>query len=111
MANENKSDWMHYFRNPHSFVLKKYMFDLLKDKYGDHEPIINRLSSYLIVKDDIEAFGRLMATLYEAGFLRAVEQYQSGLEKSGYRVSITATTNEAAPKIFNQKNQAGPETE
>jgi hypothetical protein len=106
----NKGDWMTYFRNPQSYVIKKYIYEMLKSRYPAHEPIINRLSNLLVVPEDIEAFGKMIADTYEAGFIRAVEQYQSKLEEMGYKVNITSEKSDS-PKIFNQKNQAEPEKE
>lgn len=93
MAKEVKrpnEDWMAYMRNPHAWTIKKYIHDILKDKFWAHEKFVDRMATWFQTKDDLESFGKLMVELYESGFLRAVDQYSEQMKSLGYKVNITA---------------------
>lgn len=99
---EDLSGWMQYLSNPHGLVLKQYVANLLPIKYKENEPIIERISAALQTKEDMERFGRLVADLYEAGFFRAVANYQKELSKLGIKAEITTEVlnPKPSPKIF-----------
>ena len=103
MAKEEKGDWMEYMRNPHAWPIKKYMFDILQDRYGKHEKILTRLVHHLHTKEDIEGWGNLVIDLYEVGFLKAVNEYQEQMEERGFKVSVVPGKAPVdAPPIFTQ---------
>jgi hypothetical protein len=82
-------NWLQYLANPHSFTLKRYLFEVLGNRYQKNETFIERLSSVLNTQDDVEKLGALIRDLYEAGFIRAVERYRGELEKMGYSTTVT----------------------
>ena len=85
----NISDVMNMLTNQHMYAIKKYAFEMVKDRYPEHEELITRLCSALITEKDIEGFAKLMADLYESGFLRALEENKAALKQAGYELSIT----------------------
>ena len=96
------------FQNLHSSAIKKYLFEMLKDKYHRNEKFIDRLSAVVATKDDYESLGALVADLFEAGFLRAVDEYKGQMAKMGMRVNIVADQfPKDGPKIFDQSEKSG----
>jgi len=80
---------MHPFlQNPQSIAIKKYLFDILKERYNKNEKFIERLSSQTLTKEDYENLGILIADIFELGFLRAVDQYREQLLKMGVKINI-----------------------
>ena len=81
---------MKYMANPKSFTLKKWFAELLKGKFPPHENIIERVSMSLVTEKDLTDFGKLVAEVYEAGYLKAVNDYRAQFEKMGVKISIVA---------------------
>lgn len=108
----DNQNWFEYIRNPHSYTVKKYLFDILKERYEKHDPYINRLVSNMLTQEDVEGFGKLVVDLFEAGFMKAYRESREQLKKLGYDVGIKAeeTKPEAKP-IFPQSEKSGWESE
>jgi hypothetical protein len=83
-------NWMQYMANPQTFAIKKYMSEILKEKYPPHEAIIERLIPVLSSTKDYEAFGRLIADLYETAYLKAVGDHKEALAKVGLKANVVA---------------------
>lgn len=90
--------------NPLSWGIKKYMFELLKERYSRNEDIITRVSDNITSEKDYEAFGKLAFDIYEKGFQEAIDQQKEQFEKLGLSVDITSKPQSEAkdnsPKIF-----------
>lgn len=104
---------MFLFHNPQSIAIKKYLFELLKERYSKNENFIDRFSNMITTQQDYEDLGKLLVDIFEVGFLRAVNQYKSQFEKMGMKINIVAEETARNPnsKIFSQKNQADSQTE
>lgn len=92
--------------NPYAQVIRKHLFDILKDKYPAEDDIVDRIAKSLITQKDMEAFGSLIGSLYMAGFMEAVEQNKAMFEKLGHKVEIslpTETTPKKHKRIFPQE--------
>lgn len=89
-------------QNPQSVAIKRYLFDLLKDRYERNKGYIDRLSASTLTREDYESLGRLIADIYESGFVRAVDQYKEQMSKLGMKVSIVADKSPppSGPSIF-----------
>ena len=83
------ADIMNMLTNQHSYAIKKYTHELIKDRYPQHEELLTRVCSSLVTENDVEGFAKLMADLYECGFLKAMEESRDALEAAGYKMSIT----------------------
>ena len=70
------------------YATKKYLFDLLQDKYQNHEKMIERLSNYLITEEDVRGFMQLAVDCFERGYHKAVKDYEKALNEMGYNVRI-----------------------
>ena len=82
------NNWMQYMANPRGFAIKKFMFEVLREKYSDHEQLIERVSHGLTTDKDFDAFGKLVAVIYESGYLKAVNDYKGQLTKMGLKVTV-----------------------
>lgn len=92
------------FQNPQSITIKKYLFEILKDKYPKNEKFIDRLASNISTKEDYEGLSMLIADIFETGFLRSVDQYKEQLSKMGMRVNIVPEEKPInSKKIFDQE--------
>jgi hypothetical protein len=82
-----------HYLNKKSYVIKKYMADILKEKYPDNESIIERISSCLTTEKDAQAFGTLIGNVYEAAYKKAVSEYKDQLAKLGIEAVIKPEPN------------------
>lgn len=74
--------------NQYQYVAKKYAFELLQERYQGNLPIIERITHALVTEGDVRDFSQLLMNLYEAGYVRAVDQYREHFKKLGYEVTI-----------------------
>lgn len=75
--------------NPYQQAMKKHVYDILKEKYTvEHDETIVRLTHMLATEDDYKKLGKLIADLYEKGYLTAKEQYEDIFKKHGIRVKV-----------------------
>lgn len=104
---------MFLLNNPQSIAIKRYLFELLKERYSKNEKFIDRFSSTITSQQDYEDFGKLIVDIFEVGFLRAVNQYKEQFEKMGMKINIVPEEVAKNPKskIFSQKNQAESQME
>lgn len=91
--------------NPHSNLIKKYLYEILKEKYIEHEKFIDRICSTLAIQEDAQEFVKIIGDVYQKGYVLAVDQHKEALAKIGMSVKITSG-DKSENKIFNQKNQA-----
>lgn len=98
----------HLLGNPFQQSLKKYIFDLIKDEsFFAHEPSIELLCKNATSPKEYESLGRLFASVYEAGYIRAIDEHRTELNKLGLKATIkTIEKTPDAKPIFNQKNPA-----
>jgi hypothetical protein len=85
-----ESKMLNFMTNPRSFTLKKWLVELLKEKFSPHDAIADRVATALVTEKDMEAFGKLMIDVYEKGYLKAVEDYRTQFEKLGVRINVVA---------------------
>jgi hypothetical protein len=102
-------NWFDFLRNPNEIYIKKYMFDILQSRYVKHEKFLEALSKFITTKEELENFGKLVADIYESGFLKAFNDYKNQIEKLGLKISISAGDlgQKSTSKIF--KNQSESE--
>ena len=92
-------DLSHLIGNPHTYAIKKYLLDVLKEYYPEDDSIIERLAKALITEKDLEDFNKLIVSLYTVGFSEAARQNKEMFEKLGYKVTVTPPTT-PTQKIF-----------
>lgn len=76
-SSQNQSNLFKFMTNPRSFTLKRWFYDLLKEKYPPHEAIIERVATSLATERDLEDFGKLIMQLYDSAYRRAVADCQT----------------------------------
>lgn len=96
-------------QNIHSSAIKKYLFELLKERYAKNEKFIDRLSSTVATKEDYESLGNLVVDIFETGFLKAVDGYKDELAKMGLRVNVVPEERprDSSARIFGQSEKSG----
>ena len=93
------------FTNPKSTYIKKYLFEILKEKYAQNENIIERMTSQLVLDSDAQAFVKFIGDIFENGYLIASDQHREALSKMGMKINVTNASQEN--KIFNQSEKSG----
>lgn len=86
--------WSSYFSNPFSIMIKKFLYEILKERYAQNEKYIDRICNELKIQEDTENFVKLINDAYQMGFLLAVEQHKEALQKVGLKVNFTNSTSE-----------------
>ena len=79
---------MDMLMNPKSQHVKKVMFEILKERYGKNENIIERLSAALVTDNDMKDFFNLVTNIYEAAYFKCVEDHKEQLKKAGLAVNV-----------------------
>ena len=82
------SSWMDMLVNPKNNHIKKAMFQVLKERYAENENIIERIGASLITDGDSKAFFKLVADLYEMGYLKSVNDHREQLVKLGFIATV-----------------------
>jgi len=82
------NNWSQFMQNPKGAVLKKFMSQVLGNKVNPYDEVITRLSTVLITDNDIKVFGEMINDVMVLGYRKAVEDYQTQLNKMGIEVSL-----------------------
>ena len=88
---------------PYQTSIKKFLHQILEERYGKHENIIERVSDSISSAKDYEAFSKLMLDVYEKAFMSAVNQHKEVIEAHGFKTKIVkpeAEKKDSSPKIF-----------
>lgn len=80
--------WIDSFFNARSNYLKKAIFEIMQERFMKHENIIERITSNLQTEGDHNAFLKLIAEIYETGYVKAVKDHQQQLQKLGLVATI-----------------------
>lgn len=99
MEENGKKDnnFLKYMSNPRSFTLKKWLIELLQERYVPHDTIVERVSTSLATDQDVTDFGSLITQIYESGYRKAVEDYRSQMEQLGIKVTVGPQTTTRSP--------------
>lgn len=81
-------NWMEHISNPYSKGIKKVSFDLLQERYGNHERIIEHIAKLISNNKDYEDFGKFLLEFYETGYFKAIEDHREELKKLGFKVNL-----------------------
>ena len=94
--------------NLHATAVKKYLQEILKERYVRHQDIAERLAAAIVTQRDLQEFGNLVSDVYEVGFLRAVDEYRRLLKDAGMSGDVKITEPPppvAEESIFTPKNR------
>lgn len=65
------------------------MGEVLGRKYPPYDDILTRITHNLITDKDFESFGKMVTEVYEAGYMKAIDEYREQLAKLNIRVNIS----------------------
>lgn len=80
--------WAQLLGNPASYQVKKYLFDVLKERYTKNEDFIDRLATQMTTPKDIEGLGRFVVDIYEIAYLKSVQDHQQVLQQKGFVANV-----------------------
>lgn len=89
--------YMKYMSNPKGYTLKKWFSELLKDKYPPHDAVVERVGTSLVTDKDLKDFGKVMTDVYEAGYMKAINDYKEQFEKMGLKINIVPESSQKSP--------------
>lgn len=78
-----------YNFNPIKMAIQKFMVEMLKDRYMNHHPVIERMCHYLVTEQDVREFGALIADVYQIGFVKATKEYTQRLAEQGFNMEVS----------------------
>lgn len=100
MAKETKKEngggpsWLEALQNPRGMAVKRFMFQVLGDKFPPHDDLITRIATCLITDNDMIAFNKLVNDIYDIGFTKAIAEYKKiddRLTKMGIPITVKKT--------------------
>ncbi len=77
------------FQEKYKIGLKQYMSQFLGERYAKHQEIIERVAHTIATDNDFSAFMALAVDIYEAAYLKAVDDCREQFDKIGVKVEIT----------------------
>lgn len=85
-----------YFANHLSHGMKRFVHDLIgASRYLPHEDTIENIANLIKNEKEYKKIGELFVEVFEAGYMKSVEDHKKELEKYGLKVNL---------KLTNQKN-------
>lgn len=79
--------------NPRKYAIRKWLSDIMGNRYVPHDPIVERVSASLTTNKDGEDFGKFVMAVYEAGYAKCLNDYKEKLEAMGIKVSMSSNQN------------------
>ena len=76
--------------NQNSYQIKRAMFELMPERYQKNEQIIERLGAVLVTEGDVKSFFKMIADVYEAGYLKSVTDHRNELKKIGLAARVVS---------------------
>jgi hypothetical protein len=76
------------FQNQKSVAIRKFVQDLLGDKYNPYDDFLDRIAYHLVTENDITTFGKMISDIYRQGYMKAVGDYKDQLDKYGIEVKV-----------------------
>jgi predicted nucleic acid-binding Zn ribbon protein len=80
--------------NPYQSALRKYVYNILQDKYGPHHLVVERIGHSLATDQDALDFLKMLAAIYETAYMKGIADFQTGLKKQGYDFDFTFQNSE-----------------
>lgn len=76
----------------YKYALHKFVFELIKERYPKHKEIIERIACYFPTENDTKNIMELMHASYEAGYMKAYEDYKDQMAKMGILATVKNET-------------------
>lgn len=74
----------------HRTTVLRYAQELLGTRFPKYQTTLLRAASTLVTQEEMNTFCKLMMELYEAGFLKATNDYRKQAEAMGLKVTVKA---------------------
>jgi hypothetical protein len=87
---------MQYLQNPRSHHVKKFIHEILHERYFRHEQLLERVSHYLVTDSDVEQFSKFVSDIYETAYLKAIDDHKEALARHGLKATIAPPKSPAA---------------
>ncbi|RDJ35484.1 MAG: hypothetical protein DWQ19_11755 [Crenarchaeota archaeon] len=100
--------WFNALSNPFQQSVKKFIYELIgPERYINHDPIVGLLAKNVSTAEEYEQLGKFIAEVYEAGYMRAVEEHDKELKKLGLKTTIKKTEPQGqGPSIFQSEKSS-----
>lgn len=76
--------------NPYKTAILQYAQQLMKERYANYHDTILRASSTFVTQQEALKFAKMLVEIFEAGYLKAVEDYKKQVEAHGLQIKIKA---------------------
>ena len=80
--------------NPRKHAIRKWLYEILQDRYPKHDALVERISHYMVTNKDMDDFTKLVADLFEVGYLKCLNEYRVKLKEHGLNVKVKADVQE-----------------
>lgn len=87
----SKPNWLQAMANPYKHGVRKNCFELLQEKFSDHEDLIEKITEGINSDKDYKKFSQFIVALYEKGYLRAINEHKEQLKNMGYKAKIVTS--------------------
>ena len=75
--------------DPYTRAIKKYMYDIMPQKYTDlTDEVIDRICHAIVTKQDAENLIRFLGEVYQAGHEAAIKNATETLEKHNIKLKL-----------------------
>jgi hypothetical protein len=91
---QQNSNFIKYASNPRAFTLKQWLAQILNNRYPEYDNLMERVATSLVTDKDMEEFGKVLMTIYETGYYKAVRDYKQECQKLGITVNVVNPQNQ-----------------
>ena len=81
-------NWAEFVQNPKTLAIRKFMAEVLEEKYSSYDDLATRISRELITESDLNNFAKMINDVYEMGYKKAIAEYKDKLADFGVQVEI-----------------------
>ena len=81
---------MDFLQNQKNHYIKKYIFEVLKERFSRNENIIDRILYHLATEQELKDLNKLIADVYETAYLKCVDDHRKKFEQLGYSVKVVS---------------------
>lgn len=78
-----------YNINPYGKILKKYITQIIPDKYTvETDEAVDRIAHTIATKKDTEVIVKMFSDIYQSGYNKALASAQKAIEANGFKMKI-----------------------